>query len=260
MTAGPAAQDGPPPLEALTALFDALDVAGIRYCHWKSNEHLDASLRGATDLDVLFDRRQVLHVAHLLTRLGCKRFVVKPGRGYPGIEDFVVFDAPTGALAHLHAHYQLTVGEKFLKGYRLPWEEYVLATRTRDVGSGVWVADPTWSWCCWWCAPPSSCAPATGWSRSPAAAGPAATWSASCGGSSSAPTPRLADVARPVVGARLGRAAGAGRGIAAHDAPAPAFRDAVRPPRELSHVRRRRRAPAALVGRDRDRGGPSWTR
>ena len=45
MTAGPAAQDGPPPLEALTALFDALDVAGIRYCHWKSNEHLDAALR-----------------------------------------------------------------------------------------------------------------------------------------------------------------------------------------------------------------------
>jgi hypothetical protein len=123
-------------------LFGTLDVAGIRYCHWKSNEHLDASLRGETDLDVLFDRRQVLRLAHLLAELGCKRFVVQPGRGYPGIEDYVVFDAPTGSLGRLHVHYQLTVGEKFLKGYRLPWEEYVLGTRTRDLDSGVWVADP----------------------------------------------------------------------------------------------------------------------
>jgi hypothetical protein len=143
VTADAAAPPGPrPPLAALTALFDALDAAGIRYCHWKSNEHLDASLRGETDLDVLFDRRQTLHLTHLLAQLGGKRFVVKPGRGYPGIEDYVVFDPPTGALSHLHVHYQLTVGEKFLKGYRLPWEESVLGTRTRDLESGVWVADP----------------------------------------------------------------------------------------------------------------------
>jgi hypothetical protein len=83
-----------------------------------------------------------LELARLLVDLGCKRFAVRPGRGYPGIEDYVVFDPPTTALAHLHVHYQLTLGEKFLKGYRLPWEEYLLGTRVRDAASGVWVTDP----------------------------------------------------------------------------------------------------------------------
>jgi len=131
-----------PVLDILTALFAGLDRADIRYCHWKSNEHLEASLRGATDLDLLVDRRQVQQLTRLLVELNCKRFLVKPGRGYPGIEDYVAFDCPTGALSHLHIHYQLTLGEPFLKGFRLPWEDLALATRVRDAASGVWVADP----------------------------------------------------------------------------------------------------------------------
>ncbi|HET7380061.1 MAG TPA: hypothetical protein VFJ24_08485 [Gaiellales bacterium] len=130
-------------LAVLEELFRQLDAEQIRYAHWKSNEHLGATMTGATDVDVLIDRRAAQRLAHILTATPqFKRFVVKAGRGYPGIEDYVGFDAPTGMLTHLHLHYQLTLGEKFLKGHRLPWEDAVLATRVRDPEYGVWVTDP----------------------------------------------------------------------------------------------------------------------
>lgn len=129
-------------LAILRTLFDRLHAADIRYCHWKSNEHLLASFTGATDVDVLFDRRAIIPLTGILGEIGFKRFVVKPGRGYPGIEDYVGYDAATGGLTHLHVHYQLTLGEKFLKGHRLPWEERYLDTRVRDPEFDIYIADP----------------------------------------------------------------------------------------------------------------------
>ncbi len=133
----------PARLVVLDELFQQLDGEGIRYCHWKSNEHLGATMTGATDVDVLVERRGVQRLTHILTGgTSFKRFVVKAGRGYPGIEDYVGFDPATGRLSHLHVHYQLTLGEKFLKGHRLPWEEAVLESRVRDESSGLWITDP----------------------------------------------------------------------------------------------------------------------
>lgn len=132
-----------PRLEILPQLFQRLDEERIRYCHWKSTEHLGATMTGATDVDVLVERGGAQRLAHILTGgTTFKRFVVKAGRGYPGIEDYVGFDPATGALSHVHIHYQLTLGEKFLKGHRLPWEEVVLETRVRDEASGLWVTEP----------------------------------------------------------------------------------------------------------------------
>ena len=120
-------------LGVLTRLFARLHAEHIRYCHWKSNEHLRATMLGATDVDLLVDRAAAQRLAAILTETTTfKRFVAKPGLGYPGIEDYVGFDEATGTLTHLHLHYQLTLGERFLKGHRLPWEELVLATRVLD--------------------------------------------------------------------------------------------------------------------------------
>jgi thymidylate kinase len=136
-------EGGAPRLRILDDLFAQLDAAAIRYCHWKSNEHLGAALTGVTDVDALFDRRAAQRLAHVLTSSPhFKRFPVKAGRGYPGIEDYVGFDPDTGTLTHLHVHYQLTLGEKFLKGHRLPWEDVLLETRVRDAEYNAWVTDP----------------------------------------------------------------------------------------------------------------------
>jgi thymidylate kinase len=139
-------REGPQPLAplgVLTSLFARLRAEHIRYCHWKSNQHLQATMVGATDVDLLVDRKAAQQLAGILTATTTfKRFVAKAGLGYPGIEDYVGFDADTGTLTHLHLHYQLTLGERFLKGHRLPWEDVVLATRVLDEEHEIYVADP----------------------------------------------------------------------------------------------------------------------
>lgn len=139
---GGAAQ-APEVLATVRELFAALEASGVRHVHWKSNEHLRPALAGETDLDLLFDRRQDLAVRRVLAGCGFKPFRTPDPATYPGIEDHLAVDAATGRLVHCHAHFRLSLGERYLKGYRVPWEERFLATATVDPGTGVRVADPT---------------------------------------------------------------------------------------------------------------------
>jgi hypothetical protein len=129
-------------LREIAGLFERLHAAGLPYCHWKSNEHLAASLVGATDLDVLVDRRAEQALAAVLSGLSFRRLRTAARTDYPGVESYMGLDATTGTLIHLHVHYQLTLGERYLKGYRLPWEHVLLATRVPDPASGIYVCEP----------------------------------------------------------------------------------------------------------------------
>lgn len=131
-----------PGLAVVRGLICRLHQAGLPYCHWKSNEHLGPAVEGVTDLDMLFGTHHGLALQRILAESGYKRFAATGSRGYPAVEDYLGFDEATGTLSHLHLHYQLTVGQAYLKGYRLPWEEEVLATRTPDAAHDVFVADP----------------------------------------------------------------------------------------------------------------------
>ena len=133
---------GPPALGLLSALFARLHAERITYCHWKSNEHLRPSMLGLTDLDLLVHHGSASRLPQVLETLGFKRFQARPGRGYPGIEDYVGFDPDSGRLSHLHIHYQLTLGARYLKGHRLPWEDVFLMGRRLDRENGVFVASP----------------------------------------------------------------------------------------------------------------------
>ncbi|MEO7136752.1 MAG: hypothetical protein ABI037_03460 [Gemmatimonadales bacterium] len=131
-----------PPLGVVAELTRRLHEAGVSYCHWKSNEHLHAAVQGETDLDLLVDRQAALHVGRVLAEAGCKRMAPVPARAYVGIEDYLALDHATGRLIHLHLHYRLIIGERFLKGYRLPWEERMLARRQLDRDTGMYVSAP----------------------------------------------------------------------------------------------------------------------
>ncbi|HKT61776.1 MAG TPA: hypothetical protein VJQ46_17085, partial [Gemmatimonadales bacterium] len=139
----PPANPSPPPIITVGRLAEALAGEGIPYCHWKSNAHLAASAQGATDLDVLVDRAHDQALTLVLTRLGWKRFAAVPWLAYPAVEDYLAFDADTGRLVHLHLHHELTLGERNLKGYHLPWESDLFASRRLDRATGLYVADPT---------------------------------------------------------------------------------------------------------------------
>ena len=120
------------PLVAVRDLLETFHADGVVYCHWKSNQHIDASMEGRTDLDVLVARGQTEVLQLALAKARFKRFQAAPGTAYPGVEDYIGFDEETGRIVHLHLHHFLTLGEPHLKGYRLPWEDEVLKGRIRD--------------------------------------------------------------------------------------------------------------------------------
>ena len=118
----------PLPLTAIVDLFRCLNAEGIRYCHWKSNCNLDRSIRGLTDLDLLIDPRHGERFRLILHQHDIKPVISPPDKRFPAVEDYLGFDPGTGCLFHLHVHYQLILGEPYVKNYRLPLEEAFLET------------------------------------------------------------------------------------------------------------------------------------
>lgn len=123
-------------------LTSALQTARLSYCHWKGNARLQEAVVGLRDLDILVDREGALGLSEILATVGFKRFASSPWEAVPALEDYIALDADTGRLLHLHLHYRLTVGDRLLSGYRLPWEALVLSTRAFDTTMAMYVADP----------------------------------------------------------------------------------------------------------------------
>ncbi len=129
-------------LAVVQRLLDRLHAADLQYCHWKSNEHLGAGMRGLTDLDVLVEPWRGDDLQRILGESGFRRFQATALTAYPAVEDYLAVDDATGTLVHLHLHHRLTLGQKHLKGYRLPWEAQALATRRFDPIHGAYVTAP----------------------------------------------------------------------------------------------------------------------
>jgi thymidylate kinase len=132
------AQDGV--RRAIRRLLAALDRAGVRYCHWKSNIRLQDSLAGKTDLDLLVDRRDAAAFQAVLLESGFRLTTRTNGGGHPGVFHAFAPDMQEGDLIHLHAYFQIVTGDSLVKNYRFPFEE-VLLTGTRRL-HGVPVPAP----------------------------------------------------------------------------------------------------------------------
>jgi thymidylate kinase len=109
------------PLQVSIRLGRQLDVAGVLYCHWKSNTAIDRSISGQNDIDLLVEADHARRFTRLLSGLGFIR-AYQPRQEVPGIESFYGFDAEADRLVHVHAHYKLLVGDDRTKNYRLPIE------------------------------------------------------------------------------------------------------------------------------------------
>jgi thymidylate kinase len=115
-------------LDKVSQLCRELDMAGISYCHWKSNEALHRSASGDNDLDLLVARCDVQRFTNLLNRLGFKEARLPAVRELPGVQHFYGLDESSGRLVHVHAQYQLIIGDDTTKNYRLPIEDAYLAS------------------------------------------------------------------------------------------------------------------------------------
>jgi len=109
------------------ALLKGLDSAGVAYVHWKSNEHLDASLLGETDLDLLVPPDQMPAFERVVSNLGFVTMATPWERRVPGITAYLGCDMDTGRLIHLDVTGSLTVGERLLKNHVLGGETWLMA-------------------------------------------------------------------------------------------------------------------------------------
>ncbi|NUQ64907.1 MAG: nucleotidyltransferase family protein [Pirellulales bacterium] len=124
--------------ELVSRLSQSLREEGIAYCHWKSNNALDRSVRGENDLDLLVAPADAPRFAAILGRLGFRRAVAPPERQLPGVEDFFGYEPRADRLIHVHAHYQLVLGHDLTKNIRLPIERQYLESAVQ----GKWFPVP----------------------------------------------------------------------------------------------------------------------
>jgi hypothetical protein len=113
-------------IRSLARLLDEFARQRIRYCHWKSNEHLAAGLAGLTDLDLLVDVADAERVRSVLRDRGLRKLNPAPTKDFPGMEHFLGFDHESGRLYHLHIHWKLVLGEEHVKNHHLPLERRFL--------------------------------------------------------------------------------------------------------------------------------------
>ncbi len=128
------------PLRLVTDLCTALDAAGLRWCHWKSNATLADALAGVDDLDILADpcQERVLRDV-LLEHDFCETGYADDLRD-AGVFDFHGLDPETGGIIHAHIHFDLVAGVDHVKDHVLPLREAFL-TQTRRL-LGVPIPEP----------------------------------------------------------------------------------------------------------------------
>jgi thymidylate kinase len=118
-------------LPLISRLCRALEAEGVSYCHWKSNAFLDRTRTGRNDLDLLIRRSDSSRFSAVLHGLEFKR-AETPKRALPGIMHYYGYDRSSARLVHVHAHYQLVVGDDLTKNYRISLENVLLDASVSD--------------------------------------------------------------------------------------------------------------------------------
>lgn len=121
-------------------LLAALEAAGLRYCHWKSNLRLLDSLTGEDDLDLLVHRADATAVCALLAKAGFKLARSGGGLDHPGVIHALALDDPDQRILHAHLYFQVLTGDSLVKSYHLPLEKTLLDGEARL--HGVRVPEP----------------------------------------------------------------------------------------------------------------------
>lgn len=114
------------PAKNALSLFADLNDNNVRYCHWKSNEHLLPGLTGETDLDILIDPRDADKAYSLMSENNFKRVISHPWKLYSSVEDWIGLDTDQMMQTHFHVHYRLLTGLKNVKDQYFDFNKIVL--------------------------------------------------------------------------------------------------------------------------------------
>lgn len=130
-------------MHIINQLFNEMDKQKIEYVHFKSNVNLEYSFNDKGDFDVLVDSKNIDEMNIVLSSLQAKQVNTINDKKYPGVDNWLLFDAETGIIHHLHLHYQLMSGKQFVKEYSLPWTDIFLENRIIDSKWNLYIANPS---------------------------------------------------------------------------------------------------------------------
>lgn len=124
-------------LNICNSLFEKWNLK-VRYCHWKGNDHIIDGLNGKGDLDVFVLPDDKSTAEAILIDLSFIKVRQQEFYTYPLVDEWIGFDYDTGALVHVHLHYQMVTGTDFCKEYVFPWNDIIIENRIMDE-SGLYV-------------------------------------------------------------------------------------------------------------------------
>lgn len=129
-------------LDVCKQLFHQWNDQEIKYCHWKSNEHLMEGLDGETDMDVFVAPADKEKAEAILLQCRYIECLTQKSHRYPNVCEWIGFDPATGRLVHVHLHYQIITGTSYCKEYVFPVDELMIESRVLDKATDVYVTDP----------------------------------------------------------------------------------------------------------------------
>jgi thymidylate kinase len=119
------------PITAIKVILDGMEANGIRYCHWKSNYHIDYAVTAREDVDVLIKEDDFPLFIKLMAENGYRQADSVTNREQPGVFHFLGSDDATGVLINFHTYTRILTGDHFMKSWALPFERMLLAETER---------------------------------------------------------------------------------------------------------------------------------
>lgn len=130
-------------LKILEKVFFELNHQNIQYVHFKSNEHMQASLKGDTDFDILVRREHFKALVCVLERFGFSYYRAVQRQAYVTISDYLFLDSESQNVLHFHLHTAFVVGAKFFKEYAFSCEDYLFEHIVFDEDHPVPMLEPS---------------------------------------------------------------------------------------------------------------------
>ena len=124
------------PTQESKILLQALKKENVRFAHWKGNSHLQKSLEGRSDIEILIDPEHRTTFEFVMRKVNFIKTRNPTWLSYPDAEDWIGFDKKTGNLLHLDTLYAIVTGVKFAKQLYLPWHKELFEESIIDQETG----------------------------------------------------------------------------------------------------------------------------
>lgn len=132
-------------LKIYKKLFEAIHSEKIKYCHFKSNDHIDAGLNGFTDLDIVVTPQDARNLIKLLHDFDFKRTDAGFGVKNHAREGYLGYDSDSGKLVYIDLHFSIVVGKNRVREYALnDFAHNIIKNRVLDISSGIYIASPAY--------------------------------------------------------------------------------------------------------------------